>query len=117
MDWQPIAAALAIVLWVSLALVFYSYVAYPLVICVLARYFGSLRSPPLRRDADCPHVSLLIAALNEEKWIEERVLNALAQDYPADRLEVVIASDGSTDATAAIVEQLARCYPGRVRPA
>jgi cellulose synthase/poly-beta-1,6-N-acetylglucosamine synthase-like glycosyltransferase len=57
----------------------------------------------------------LISALNEEKWIEERVLNALAQDYPADGLEVVIASDGSTDGTAAIVERLARHYPGRVR--
>ena len=51
----------------------------------------------------------------EEKWIEERVLNALAQDYPADRLEVVVASDGSTDGTATIVERLARRYPGRVR--
>jgi cellulose synthase/poly-beta-1,6-N-acetylglucosamine synthase-like glycosyltransferase len=57
---------------------------------------------------------LLIAALNEEKWIADRVLNALHQNYPAGRLRVVVASDGSTDRTCQIVRDLADRYPGRV---
>ena len=52
-----------------------------------------------------PSVSLLIAAYNEEDVIEERVRNALAMDYPRDRLEIVIALDGCDDRTSAIVRR------------
>jgi cellulose synthase/poly-beta-1,6-N-acetylglucosamine synthase-like glycosyltransferase len=69
---------------------------------------------PAAAPAEWPTVSLLIAALNEEKWIEQRVENALEQDYPADKLQIVVASDGSTDRTAAIVGKLAERYPGRI---
>mgnify|MGYP003947172407 CR=1 FL=1 len=64
-------------------------------------------------DSELPLVSLLIAAYNEESVIGERLRNALALDYPADKLEIVIASDGSSDRTNAIVE--AASDP-RVRP-
>ncbi len=53
-----------------------------------------------------PSVSIVVAAYNEERAIKERVLNCLALDYPEDKLEVVIASDGSTDRTNTIVESM-----------
>src|SRR5207253_2861102 len=62
--------------------------------------------PPVPDDR-LPRLSLLIAAFNEEKVIEGRVLNALAMDYPADRLEIVVASDGSADRTAELVNKYA----------
>ena len=112
MYWTPLAAALSIVLWTSLALVAYAYVGYPLIVRLLARCFGQPTAPP--RHPQMPRACLLVSAYNEEKWIADRVLNALHQDYPADRLKVVVASDGSTDRTCQIVRQLAERYPGRV---
>jgi cellulose synthase/poly-beta-1,6-N-acetylglucosamine synthase-like glycosyltransferase len=108
--------ALETILWSALALVAYAYVGYPAVVWMLARAFGRQRSPSrsIANQEQLPAVSLLISALNEEKWIAERVINALAQDYPADKLKVVIASDGSTDRTGRIVKSLARKHPGRV---
>jgi cellulose synthase/poly-beta-1,6-N-acetylglucosamine synthase-like glycosyltransferase len=103
---QSIAAAS---LWTCLALVFYAYVGYPLLLYVLARTLGRPKDPVEAVDEDLPSVSLLIAAYNEEAEIEKRIQTALMTDYPADRLEIVIASDGSSDATAEIV----RRYAGR----
>jgi cellulose synthase/poly-beta-1,6-N-acetylglucosamine synthase-like glycosyltransferase len=112
MFWTQLAAALSIVLWISLALVAYAYVGYPLVVRLLARCFGRPIAPP--HQPRLPRACLLVSAYNEEKWIADRVLNALHQDYPADRLKVVVASDGSADRTCQIVRQLAERYPGRV---
>ena len=55
---------------------------------------------PERAEGDLPKVSLLFAAYNEEEVIEDRLRNALAMDYPPEKLEVVVGSDGSSDATA-----------------
>jgi GT2 family glycosyltransferase len=62
-----------------------------------------------------PFVSALMAAYNAEAFVGEALESALAQDWPADRLEVVVCDDGSTDATAAIVASYAERFPGRVR--
>lgn len=104
---------LVLVLWTALGLVAYAYVVYPLLVWLLARVFGRPASPPMQV-GDLPRVSLLIAAHNEEKWIDERLRNALAQDYPADKLQIVVASDGSTDATAPIVRAWAERHPGQI---
>jgi len=111
---EQLPLALAGLLWVSLALVAYAYLGYPVLVHVLARLCGRRVAPPVASEEKLPNVSLLISAWNEEKWIADRVLNALHQDYPADRLRVVIASDGSTDRTCQIVRDLAARYPGRV---
>ena len=91
--------ALAIAFWVSAGLVVYAYVAYPVLIWTLSRVFGRKPVPPVVTDADLPSVSILVAAFNEEKEIGDRIVNALKQDYPKGMLEVVIASDGSSDRT------------------
>src|SRR5262245_23212365 len=97
---------LAVGFWVCLGLVAYTYVGYPVVIWCLARLFGQRRHRPAA-PAEFPTVTLLIAAHNEEAEIEERIRSALATDYPASRLEIIIASDGSSDATPAIVRRYA----------
>ena len=87
--------------WLSLAALFYTYVGYPLLVWVLARLFGS---EPNRREI-FPSVSLLIPCYEEERHIEEKLRNSLDLDYPKGRLEIVVASDGSTDRTDEIVRR------------
>ncbi len=92
---------MTLVFWVSLGTLLYIYVGYPALVWVLAHLFG--RDP--RAANITPSGTLLIAAFNEEAHIEAKLRNSLALDYPKDRLEIVVASDGSTDATNTIVER------------
>ena len=87
--------------------VVFAYIGYPVVVWLLSRCFGRDPAPPAVESADLASVSLLIAAHNEEEEIEERIRNALALRYPPDKLEIVIASDGSADATNEIVRRYA----------
>jgi cellulose synthase/poly-beta-1,6-N-acetylglucosamine synthase-like glycosyltransferase len=88
---------LAAIFWISAGLIVYTHLGYLLVLRLLVR----LRRPnPVSRGGELPTVSLIVAAYDEEEVIENKVANALALDYPRDRLQVIVASDGSTDATA-----------------
>lgn len=100
-------SSLAIIFWSCFATVVFAYLGYPLLISLLSRLFGRTHERPHVSDAHLPVLSLLIAAHNEELDIEARILNALSLDYPADKLEIVIASDGSTDGTNDIVRRYA----------
>ena len=90
---------MAVIFWLSVALIVYAYAGYACALFVLAR----VRTRPVRKDVFTPRVSFIIAAHNERARISEKIENTLAQDYPADRLEVLVASDCSTDGTDAIV--------------
>jgi len=94
----------AIVFWTSACLAVYSYLGYPFLVSILARAFGKKIRPPKLGDEELPSVSQLICAYNEEAVIAARIETALATDYPAERLEIVVASDGSSDRTAEIVK-------------
>jgi hypothetical protein len=61
-----------------------------------------------------PSVAVLVAAFDAEPFVGQAVRSALAQDYPEDRLHVVVVDDGSTDATAAVVAAIAEEHPGRL---
>jgi cellulose synthase/poly-beta-1,6-N-acetylglucosamine synthase-like glycosyltransferase len=90
--------------WVVLGLVAYAYFGYPALLIV----FGRLRRMPKPNElAPLPSVSLLIVAYNEEKVIREKIENSLVLNYPKDRLEIVIASDASTDETDRIAQEYA----------
>jgi len=91
-----------IVFWAAALLIFYVFVGYPLLLWLLQLLFRR----PVRKDAIEPSVSILIAAYNEADVIGEKIRNSLALDYPAECLEIVVASDGSSDATAQIVRSL-----------
>jgi cellulose synthase/poly-beta-1,6-N-acetylglucosamine synthase-like glycosyltransferase len=87
--------ALAVIAWV--------YAGYPVSLGIMA----TLRRKPVGRRPVEPPVSLIICAYNEERDIRRKLEASLACDYPADRLEVIVASDGSTDRTDAIVRDFA----------
>jgi cellulose synthase/poly-beta-1,6-N-acetylglucosamine synthase-like glycosyltransferase len=89
--------------WLSVALVIYIYIGYPLVIAVLSKW----HLPSLAQPQPLPSVSILIAAYNEEQEIGATLENKLALDYPRDKYEIIVVSDESTDATDRIVQQLA----------
>ncbi len=81
------------IFWGLVGLVIYNLLGYPLTLFILTVFYkNQARSKPIR-----PIVSLIIAAYNEEKFIEEKIINSLRLDYP--RLEIIVISDGSTDRT------------------
>jgi len=96
-------ALLPIIVFLFLGLTLYVYVGYPLLIAAWAR----LRPRPIARSDVEPHVSLVIAAYNESSVIAEKIRNSLALDYPADRLEIMVVADGSSDSTADIARAFA----------
>src|SRR6266446_150226 len=100
-------AATETAFWLCVGAVVYAYFGYPLLIWCLSGLFGRRHQYTGMGTQDMPSVSLLIAAHNEEAVIEERLANALALDYPPDKLQIVVASDGSEDGTADIVRRFA----------
>jgi cellulose synthase/poly-beta-1,6-N-acetylglucosamine synthase-like glycosyltransferase len=96
------------ILWAALALLAYTYVGYPLLIGAWSR----IHPWPVRRGDVEPTVSILLAAYNEEGEVAARIRNLLALDYPPRRLEILVASDGSRDAT---LERAAAFEGARVR--
>jgi hypothetical protein len=87
--------ALAVIVWV--------YVGYPVVLGLVAW----LRERPVARGDAYPTVSVVICAYNEERDIRRKLEECLAADYPADRMEIIVASDGSTDRTDDVVREFA----------
>jgi cellulose synthase/poly-beta-1,6-N-acetylglucosamine synthase-like glycosyltransferase len=89
---------LEVLFWASVALILYTHAGYPLLLWLLAR----LRRPRVDRPAapaEPPAVSLIVPAHDEADVIAAKIENALALDYPRDRLQLIVASDGSADGT------------------
>jgi len=84
--------------WLSACVIAFTYVGAPLAIILRA----ALRPKPVAGAPDTPTVSVVLAARNEAASIADRLANLAALDYPSDRLEVIVASDGSEDQTVAI---------------
>jgi len=92
--------------WICAALVVYAQVGYGALLAVLAKLRGGAdpgRPAPeaAPADADLPSVTVIVAAYQEEAVIAEKVANLRALDYPADKLELIVACDGSPDDTPA----------------
>jgi cellulose synthase/poly-beta-1,6-N-acetylglucosamine synthase-like glycosyltransferase len=94
-----------VVFWFCASLVVYAYAGYPLVVWWLARRKGAPSWTAPREYGGAPRVAVVVAVHDEEKVISRRLDNLLSADYPRDRMEVVVASDGSTDATEAVVRR------------
>jgi len=86
--------------WVSATLLFYIYFGYPLLLWLLSKVVAK----PVRPAEILPSVSVLLSAFNEEKVLVQKVENLLSLDYPKDRLEILVGSDGSTDRTIEILK-------------
>ncbi len=94
---------MTILFWACFGFVLYTYAGYPLLMILWAR----LRAPRHRESrAHHPTVTVVIAACNEQERIGRRVENIFSQNYPQQRLNVVVVSDGSTDGTVAALERM-----------
>lgn len=89
----------AVLFAVCLAAVLYPYAGYPALLWLWSRF----RTRPVQKGPIRPHVTVIVPARNEAALIADKVENTLALDYPPERLEVLIVSDGSTDGTEEIV--------------
>jgi cellulose synthase/poly-beta-1,6-N-acetylglucosamine synthase-like glycosyltransferase len=89
------------IFWIGVAIPFYTFIGYPVLLLLLRRV---IHRPVLKAPYE-PFVSLIVPAYNEEAVIERKIQNSLAVDYPPEKLEVLIASDGSKDATAALARK------------
>lgn len=96
--------AVILVFWSSLALLFFTFLGYPIFIYCLSR-FRSEQPPPA--DSFTKTVTVVLSAHNEESRIIARLQNLLAADYPPEQFNLVVVSDGSTDETARQVRSLA----------
>ena len=99
------ATALTILFWTLISLAVYAYAVYPLLIAAIARLKRNRPQPPL--PDQLPHVTLFVTAFNEEQFVDEKIANSHALDYPSDRLHLVWVTDGSDDNT----NQLLSKYP------
>jgi poly-beta-1,6-N-acetyl-D-glucosamine synthase len=98
---------LIVAFWVSLIIIFYSYIGYGMLLWVLVqikRLFRKRSVLPLPTDS-LPPVALVVAAYNEEDYIRDKIMNTQKLDYPAEKLEVVFVTDGSDDRTPDIVRE------------
>lgn len=87
------------IFWISISIIIYTYLLYPLILHLLS----ISRPKPLRKLQYEPFVTIIIAAYNEEANISSKLNNTLALDYPREKMEIIVASDGSTDGTDGIV--------------
>ncbi|HEX5707278.1 MAG TPA: glycosyltransferase family 2 protein [Pyrinomonadaceae bacterium] len=97
--------AMEVVFWASAAALLYAHVGYPLLVALVSR----LRPREVRRAEVAPDVSVVITAYNEERDLAAKLENTLALDYPSDKLEIIVASDCSSDRT----DEIARSFAPR----
>lgn len=95
--------ALEIIFWLLAVSGVYATLVYPVLMFLL----GRIASRHFHREAITPPVSLIVSAFNEEASIRAKIENSLEIDYPPDKLEIIVASDGSTDRTDEIVREFA----------
>jgi cellulose synthase/poly-beta-1,6-N-acetylglucosamine synthase-like glycosyltransferase len=112
-----VVLAVAIIFWLSCALIAWTQIGYPAALAIIARVFSPdglrQREPapgepapgesaaPIGESDSAPSLSLIVAAHDEQSVIAAKVANALALDYPRELLELIVACDGCSDATAA----------------
>jgi cellulose synthase/poly-beta-1,6-N-acetylglucosamine synthase-like glycosyltransferase len=101
-EYDCIQLLLASVIYSSLAILFYTYVGYPVLLAVWA----PIRGKSVKKVYATPTVTVVIAAWNEVARIKARVKNCLDQDYPEHLINIVVVSDGSTDGTAEAVRSI-----------
>ncbi|HEY7650326.1 MAG TPA: glycosyltransferase [Methylomirabilota bacterium] len=94
-----------ITFWLAAGLVAYAWLGYPLLLTALA----AISSPSVRALRPRPRLSVIIAAYNEARTIKAKLASTCSQQYPRDRIEVIVVSDGSTDGT----DDIVRRYPDR----
>lgn len=93
---------MTILFWIFFLLIVYTYAGYPLGLLLLSRW----RKKPVNKGHCEPRVSIILSAFNEEKAIEAKLLNLLDIDYPEDKIEILVGSDGASDRTDEIISRV-----------
>ncbi len=90
---------------VSLFIIFYTYVGYGILLYLIVRVLRWFRRPPaiVSKEPFTPSLTLIVAAYNEARFIEEKIRNTLSLQYPKDKIRFIFITDGSTDATPEII--------------
>ncbi len=88
--------------WVLFILIAYTYAGYPFLLWVL----GKGMRKPVKKVANEPTVTVILSAFNEEKHIEAKLSNLLDMDYPDEKIEILVGSDGASDATDEIISKV-----------
>jgi poly-beta-1,6-N-acetyl-D-glucosamine synthase len=91
--------------WIGVALVIYTYVGYGAIIYILNKLIGGKKITDNQADDFYPQVTLMVAAYNEEFFIESKITNSLGLDYPHEKLNLWVVADGSTDRTIEIAQR------------
>ena len=100
--------ALTIAWWIAVFIIFWAMIGYPLSLVILDKLFKKTNKKDYSYE---PTVTIMVVAHNEEKVIEEKLKNLLNVDYPSEKLEILVASDFSTDKTNEIVESFIAAHP------
>jgi biofilm PGA synthesis N-glycosyltransferase PgaC len=112
-------AFIKIFFWVCLAVIFYSYLGYALIIWVYLKIKSWFIKQPITEQDDTyePPVTLIVAIYNEEVFIRKKIENTFQINYPADKLKILFTADGSTDNTVKIINEYPKIQllfkPGR----
>jgi biofilm PGA synthesis N-glycosyltransferase PgaC len=93
---------MAFLFWFFLVLIIYCFFGYPLLLVIA----GTLFNRPVNKSPIVPSISIVISVWNEEDVIERKIQNLLGLDYPPEKMEILIGSDGSDDRTNAIVQSI-----------
>ena len=91
------------IFWLLIGLIFYCWFGYPLIL----RFLSFVYTKNTKKEDYLPNVTVLLTVFNEEKVIRNKIENLLAIQYPAEKLDILVASDGSTDRTNDIIRKFA----------
>src|SRR5262245_28827880 len=103
-------AVLSCLFWAAVAVIGYTYLGYPAWLWVRSRY----RPRPVWSAQFLPSISIILVVHDEEPVLEGKLKNLMELDYPPDRTEILVVSDGSTDGTNSVLSQFARLPRVRV---
>lgn len=98
---------LKLLFWLSLFIVFYSYLGYGILLFFIIRLRRLLKGKPKfpsPTNKELPEVTYLVAAYNEERWIEDKIRNSLAFNYPKEKIQFYFVTDGSNDTTPELIK-------------
>ncbi len=99
---------LQILFWTSILIIFHSYILYPLILKLLPK--KSKNTEFFEKENELPFVSILMSIFNEEEVIAEKIDSILESNYPPDKIEIIVGSDNSSDASDLIMERYAKKY-------
>ncbi|MES2726017.1 MAG: glycosyltransferase family 2 protein [Bacteroidota bacterium] len=94
-----------IIFWVCIFIVFYSYIGYGIIIYAIVKIKNAIIAKPVYSATFEPEVTLIVPCFNEADYIEEKIQNSLALNYPKNKLKLIFISDGSSDDTHARIKK------------